>query len=331
MAVEKKKEEEQEELVAVGENLDEESSKREDEDKDEDKDKDKDKESEEEDELDEEDEDEERLGASEEEDKDDAKKIKKRSRRSKRRKDARDRDQTEMNFLRSRNETLERKFSELDERVGYSETTQVDTRINDVKGKIKLADQVMSKAFSSQDGDAYIEAQNIRDELRDELTQLSTAKTYMTTQRRTAEQETTDPRLMQHASRWMRDHSWWDPSGGDSDSKTVSRIDNALVNEGYDPTDQEYWDELSDRVEAALPERYGNGEDTGGRKKKKAKKKASGPTFSTGGRERPLKKNEVYISPERKEAMIEAGVWEDPELRQKYLKSYAKYDSENRA
>jgi hypothetical protein len=39
----------------------------------------------------------------------------------------------------------------------------------------------------------------------------------------------------------------------------------------------------------------------------------------------------VYISPERKEAMIEAGVWEDPVLRNKYLKSYATYDKEAQA
>jgi len=48
------------------------------------------------------------------------------------------------------------------------------------------------------------------------------------------------------------------------------------------------------------------------------------------GRERQLKKNEVYISPERKDAMVEAGVWDDPELRQRYLKQYATYDAEHR-
>jgi hypothetical protein len=36
----------------------------------------------------------------------------------------------------------------------------------------------------------------------------------------------------------------------------------------------------------------------------------------------------VYISAERKEAMIEAGVWDDPVLRNKYLKSYSDYDKQ---
>ncbi len=88
-----------------------------------------------------------------------------------------------------------------------------------------------------------------------------------------------------------------------------------------------YWDELRTRSEEALPNRFdsrtGNrGSDNGQRKWNR------GPAFRTGGRERPLKKNEVYISAERKEAMIEAGVWDDPVLRNKYLKSYADYDKQ---
>lgn len=317
--VEKKKDEE-EELTPVGEGVEEKLSKEEQE------------EQEEQEQLEAgaEEEEEERLGASEEEEEEEpgdkkAKRKVERKTRRERQKSARDRDGREMQFLRSRNETLERRFSELDTRVGQSETVQIDNRINDIKGQIKLADQVISKAVSSQDGEAMVEAQGIRDELRDDLTKLNSAKVYV--QQQGKQRDLPDQRLLDHASNWMRDHSWWDPNGADADSRAVSRLDNVLVKEGYDPLTAEYWEELSSRVEEALPERYGNGDG----RKKKGKKKPSGPTFRTGGRERPLKKNEVYISPERKDAMIEAGVWEDPVLRQKYLKSYAKYDSENRA
>ena len=277
-------------------------------------------------------EEEERLGAGEDDEEDDGKrarrKVERKSRRT-RQKEARDRDKTELNFLRGRNENLERQFSQLDARVGQSETAQIDTRINDIKSKIKLADQVITKAIDQSDGSAVVEAQGIRDTLRDNLNQLDQAKQYMTQQRQ-PQQQPVDERLVAHAQGWMRDHTWWNPNGGDADSRRVSEIDAQMVLEGRDPRTPEYWDELSDRVEDALPERFeGNGDARTPRKK--GKRRASGPTMSVSGRERPLKKNEVYISPDRKEAMIEAGVWEDPELRQKYLKQYAKYDSENRA
>lgn len=317
MAPEDKTEDQEEELVPVGEGVEEEEEQQN-----------------LEDELDEEEHDE-RMGAGEDdEDEEDphqqklAKRREERKARKQRQKDARARDEREMNFLRQRNEQLERRFSELDQRVGHSEVAQVDTRITDIKSKIKLADQVISKAIGQQDGEAYTEAQGIRDNLRDQLTQLEGARNYMTQQREVPQGP--DPRLMQHASAWMSDHAWWDPNGGDEDSRTVSALDAQLVREGFDPTTQEYWDTLSDRVEEALPHRFGGGGGEGNGQRQPGKKRSSGgPSFRTGGRERPLKKGEVYISPERKQAMIEAGVWEDPELRQKYLKSYQTYDREH--
>ena len=42
-------------------------------------------------------------------------------------------------------------------------------------------------------------------------------------------------------------------------------------------------------------------------------------------------RKEVYVSPERKNAMVQAGVWDDPVLRQRYLKQYAKWDRENKS
>ena len=274
-----------------------------------------------------------RMGASEDDEDDDehrqklAKRREERRNRKQRQKEARARDEREMNFLRQRNEQLERRFSELDQRVGQSETAQVDARITDIKGKIKLADQVITKAINQQDGDAYTEAQGIRDNLRDQLSQLEGARQYMTQQRQAPQGP--DPDLIRHAQSWMHEHTWWDPHGRDEDSREVSRIDAELVREGYDPTTQEYWDTLSDRVEDALPHRFDGAGGGNNGQRPAGKKPSGGPSFRTGGRERPLKKGEVYISPERKQAMIEAGVWDDPDLRQKYLKSYQTYDREH--
>ena len=40
-------------------------------------------------------------------------------------------------------------------------------------------------------------------------------------------------------------------------------------------------------------------------------------------------RREVYVSPERKQAMMDAGYWEDPELRKRMLKRYAEADRNN--
>jgi hypothetical protein len=43
------------------------------------------------------------------------------------------------------------------------------------------------------------------------------------------------------------------------------------------------------------------------------------------------RKTEVYVSPDRKQALIDAGVWDDPVLRTKYVKRYQEYDRLNKS
>ena len=258
--------------------------------------------------------------------------------RRQRQKEARVRSDRELNFLRSRNEQLEQRFSkfeqETDARIAGSEIHSIDQGITKSRGDLALANQVIEQAVAANDGKNLAEALDHRDTIRDNLRDLEQAKNYLSQpQRRPAtEPRDLDPRHVAHAQQFMIDNDWWDPAGRDQDSAMVLQIDRSLVQEGFDPTSKDYWDELRSRSEEALPSRYdsrsGNQGDGGRGSGNGAAPRNRGPQFRTGGRERPLRKNEVYISPDRKEAMIEAGVWDDPVLRNKYLKSYSDYDKQ---
>ena len=251
--------------------------------------------------------------------------------RRQRQKDARDRNDRELNFLRTRNEDLEQRFSrfeqETDARMAGSEIANVDGAINKARADLQLANTVIQQAVEQNDGKNLAEALDHRDTIRDNLRDLNEAKGYLATPRRGGGdyvQQQLDPRHVAHAQQFMIDNDWWDPQGRDQDSQKVLQIDRALVMEGFDPTQKDYWDELRTRSEDAIPSRFDSR--TGDQGSGNGRSQNRGPQFRTGGRERPLKKNEVYISADRKEAMIEAGVWDDPVLRNKYLKSYADYD-----
>jgi hypothetical protein len=293
------------------------------------------------------DEEDERVGHGEddEEEGEEDGKPKKRDRESRkarreRQRRARNRNEIELNFLRTQNEGLEKRIKEIDSRVGKSEVGAIDQRISSIQSQLRVADQVLAKAHETGSGEDVVEATNIRDRLKDSLGRLNTAKTEFV--QRTQESETepqVDSRLVSYASSWMKSHSWYDPKGSDKDSRAVAAIDNRLVREGFDPRTPEYWEELSDRVEDRLPHRFKDGRNGRGNEdedddddrgnRTESKRRSSGPRFSTGGRERPLRKNEVYVDPERKKALIEAGVWDDKVLRNKYLKKYAEWDREN--
>jgi hypothetical protein len=258
--------------------------------------------------------------------------------RRERAKKARDRERVELNFYRHRNEDLEKRLMAIEGRTAQNETAAVDQRINNIQAQLANADRVLAEALKKPNGagaEEFVEAQRIRDELRDQMGELK----KHSQQRQQAPQQTRrdssgpDPRVLRNARDWASEHDWFDFSGQDEDSVIVRAIDETLANEGFDPKTRDYWDELTERVKHRLPERFKGAraradEDDEDMEADEKPRPKAGPKFSSGGRERPLKKGEVYVSAERREAMRQYGVWEDPVARNRMLAKYAKWDAE---
>lgn len=312
----------------------------------------------------------ERAGRSEEDDEEgtgeDRERIRARRRAErKQKKEEQRRNQRELNFLRQRNETLERRQSEFDARIVNSEVVAIDTRIQGLEADIRKADEVYAEAISKGDGVSAAEAQRIRDQLRDGVSQLQNVKQRTINgarERLQGGQNKPDPEIQRRAQEFMEDNPWYDHNGGDEDSMIAKAIEQKLFRERGPEAAKtdDYWREYERRLKKRLPHVFeGNGRDrdddredrydetddrdidehnrraargrreTDDRDERPAKRKG-GPRFVSGGRERPLKKNEVYVSEERRKAMEEAGVWDDPETRSRYLRQYQKYDAEAR-
>jgi hypothetical protein len=256
---------------------------------------------------------------------------------------ARQRERVEYNFLLKRNEDLEKRFAQLEGRAAKTENAAVDQRINNIDAQLANADRVLADALKKPNGggaEEFTEALRIRDQLRDQRAQLSVSKQQRDSETNSApqirkEEPRPDPRVIRNAREWAGKHDWFDFSGNDEDSVIVRAIDETLAGDGFDPTTQEYWDELTQRVRRRLPEKFTKGararadEDDGDMDDEDERpKQKAGPKFSSGGRERPLKKGEVYVSAERKQAMKDYGVWEDPVARNRMLKKYSQWDAE---
>jgi hypothetical protein len=268
------------------------------------------------------------------------------------------RERLERDFLLKRNEELEKRFMAMESRQSHTETAAIDQRITSVKAQVTNAERVLTEALKKPNGagaEEFGEALRIRDELRDQLAALNGAKAHRgesaagaesaePRQRAAPQEAKPDPRVIRNAREWAGDHEWFDFNGEDEDSRIVRALDESLSAEGYDPTSKEYWEELSARVKRRLPEHFKKGakarpDDEGDMDDEdpiymndgESRVRIAGPKFSSGGRERPLKKGEVYVSAERKQAMKEYGVWEDPVARNRMLKKYAKWDAESAA
>jgi len=252
-----------------------------------------------------------------------------------RKKENRDRDRLELGFLRQRNEQLERRQSELDSRVANGEMVMIDNKIAELEGQIREADRIKALAIDQSKGEAAAEADRIGNDLRGGRNALVNLKNQRAQAAQAAQQQRAapqiDPQIQAQARNWAGRHEWYDPNLRNLDSRVAKAVEEQMFTEGsYDARSDEYWDELDNRLRKYLPHHFRNGNGEDGEEREPEERRTRGPQVRVGGRERPLRKNEVYVSAERKEALVAAGVWDDPVLRDKYLKQYQKYDRENR-
>lgn len=255
--------------------------------------------------------------------------------RAARRKQAIERDKTELNFLRQRNEALEKRMFNVEKTTVANTISSIDDRIADTMAEVKAAERIMSRAIEAGDGDDAAKAMRIRDQAMQKVQQLQFNKHQHSQVAQDLHQQAQqvqvpgpDPEVASFAQEWVSKNSWYNANGKDEASKIVLAIDQALVDSGYNPKTEEYWNELDKRVARRLPEIKGGGNDNSQDDDRRGQRR--GPPVGSSRDQAPQSsRREVYISPERKQAMTEAGVWEDPVLRQRYLKQYAKWDREN--
>ena len=240
--------------------------------------------------------------------------------RKERREQAMKRDKLELDFLRKRNDDLERRVTAQEQRAFQGDINSIEARIAQATRDANMAEQIIAKAIEAGNGDDVAQALRYRDQAREAVAQLNYQK--MQAHAAPPQQQQIDDMTMHYAKKFINDNPWYDAQGRDEDSAIVMAIDQAMAKEGYDPRSEDYWDELRRRSAKRLPERF---------EKKKEREPKGGPAIGSGKEHAPTStRKEIYISPERKQALIEAGVWDDPVLRAKYVKRYAEYDKNKR-
>jgi len=247
------------------------------------------------------------------------------------RKDRRDqaikRDKLELDFLRKRNDDLERRVSVQEQRSHQVDLGSYDQAIASATNEVEMAERVIAKAVEAGNGADVAQAMRYRDQAMQKAQQLQYAKQQAAQQQRPQAQQI-DDMTMHYAKEFMADNPWYDSQGRDEDSAIVIAIDQALAKDGFNPQTEEYWDELRKRTARRLPEKFKNQRQPA----KEERTPRGGPAVGSGREHAPTTtRKEIYLSPERKQALIDAGVWEDPVLRMKYAKRYSEYDRANKA
>lgn len=226
--------------------------------------------------------------------------------------------------LQRENEEFRKRLADVEKRSQQFELSRLDKELQDEELRLKYFEAKVKEAINNSNGDAYSTAHQNFLEARKKVEAMRAVKSKVETAQNDAEPQT-DPRMMRHAKAWMEQNSWYKPDGSDEDSEIAKLIDSKLMKEGFDPTTEEYWEELDTRLQKRLPHRYTQQQDEPRRSKPRSFVTGSGRE-STGGRQGTT----FVLEPEQVRAMKEAGFWEDPAMRAKMIKRYAQEARNNR-
>jgi len=259
-----------------------------------------------------------RLAESEDDHDEDVATSTNRDRRKKRRemqKRAREAKERELELLRRQTNELQQRLAAVEGFAQQNTVRTIETQIAKAQSDMQQAELIIAKAVEAGNGEDVTLAMRIRDAAKSEFDKLSNTRQQYETQRQQPQVPQVDPTVAGYAKQWLQANPWYNPSGNDRDSALTKAIDGEIMAEGYDPKSREYWEELTNRVAEAL------GESEPARPKRRAP-----PTGNTREHAPVSTKKEIYVTPERKAAMMESGAWDDPVKRQRLLKAYAEFD-----
>lgn len=270
-----------------------------------------------------------------------------RERRRQERKDRRQRQRDRFDQMRDELTVRDRIIDEMrtrldtyDRRNTGADLAALDARINREEENLTYLTSVIADGTKVGNGEAVAQATLQMTGVQQNLSQLKGYKTQLSTAARQPKQPQLDPRMVLNASTWMADNKWYNPASGDSDSRQVLLLDQRLAEEGFDPKHPDYWSELSKRVAQAMPHRAErregvpaareSGYNPGTSRGKPTRSVVTGSS-SNGVANSGRTGSSFRLSPERVQALKDAGMWDDSVARDAAIRKYRAYDAEQAA
>lgn len=232
-----------------------------------------------------------------------------------------------INALRKQNQELAERLALVEKRTSGAEIAQVNKAIEDAGVQVEFAKLKMAEALSSQNGAEHARAQEAWFEARKKLEALQNMKETVAKQAQNPKQGIPDPIVQKMAAEWLDRNPWYDPQGKNIESTIAQKIDKQLTDEGFDPATDEYWDELDARVQ-----KYVSPAQVSSYNAQNSRTERRRSTMTSSGRDSmpSARPGEFVLSADRVNAIKEAGMWDNPKLRQKAIDRYRAWDKENR-
>jgi hypothetical protein len=231
----------------------------------------------------------------------------------------------ELAILREQNRVYEDRLAALEGHAISSSEQTIAARIAEARQDILQAERIMAAAVEAGNGEDLAAALNLRDEAKAREADLRGAKERVEEVR--ARPAPPSPAVQAYATAWVADNaSWYNQPGYEGATREAKRLDQEMLAAGYQPHTPEYWEELSSRVNRRFREMTAGAMKETTVSDKTPRRQAPPMGRSSAPTPTPSSRTQVRVTPERKQAMIEAGIWDDPVRRDRVLRTYRDYD-----
>lgn len=165
----------------------------------------------------------------------------------------------QIELLRLQNEELNKKLVGKENEVQSMGKRTLAMSEKQLTDKIQLAREVYLEAFEEGEKEKLLNAQEMLNEAQGDLKAVNSAKARYAqqsveqpvVQQQQVPQAVSDPK----AEQWALDNDWF----GKDNVMTAAAlaIDSELKNEGYDPSDNDFYQEIDNRIKTSFPHKFG--------------------------------------------------------------------------
>jgi len=165
----------------------------------------------------------------------------------------------EVDRLIKANEELKNNLKQKEEQVFNVERSSLEASEKQLTDKIDLARQAYLEAFDEGDKERVLKAQEMLNDAQSDLKNVTSVKSRYPEEYTEPEEQqqvqTSFPKIDRKAQEWAGDNEWF----GQDKVMTAAAlaIDADLKEQGYSPNDDEFYEEVNNRIKEAFPHRFG--------------------------------------------------------------------------
>ena len=162
--------------------------------------------------------------------------------------------------MEERLSTLQNELNQKEEQLSNSLKNSIDNSESQLNSNLEAAKSIYRQAIENSDVDAQIAAQESISKAYAELNQINNQRTALENYSTQAEQSQVSqpqqqtPKYDPKAVDWAAKNNWF---GKDQIMTTAAlSIDQELKDEGYDPSDDDFYEEIDNRLRSRYPQRF---------------------------------------------------------------------------